>query len=70
MSYGGRTDFFLKMSRLARVATGFYFIQLLRKGIKEQEKTFLKDFGFGGKIYKGKVLAPFVSTIIRGLLNA
>ena len=45
------------------------FFYPIRKGGKEQERPYL-ILSSGGRLYKGKVLAPFVSMVIHGLLIA
>ena len=46
------------------------FFYPIRKGGKEQERPYFRFLGSGGTLYKGKVLAPFVSMVIHGLLIA
>ena len=58
---------FLHLFGLARVATDFLFYP---KGkVKKHGKNLLRCLvGSGGRLWKGKVLAPFSSMVIHGLL--
>ena len=69
--YDGRTNLRFcvcvrKCFGLARVATEFLFYPKERS--KSTWKTFEIVFGFGGRLLKGKVLAPFSSMVFYGLL--
>ena len=70
--YGGRTNLMFcvcirKCCSLARVATKFSFIQ--KERWKSTGKTFRDYFsGSGGRLWKGKVLAPFSFMVFHGLL--
>ena len=53
--------------RIARAVTGFSFIQ--KGNVKNHRKDLSRLFlGFGGRLWKGKVLASFPSVVIYGLL--
>ena len=46
------------------------FILSNKERKKAQKNSFLRCFsGSGGRLYKGKVLAPFLSVVIHGLLG-
>src|SRR3954469_335330 len=55
--------------KIPRVATDLLFYPIKERFIKEIEKRPLRNSGYGGRLYKGKVLAPFVSMVIHGLLS-
>ena len=70
--YGERTDLGFcvcvrKCFSLARVATDFLFYS--KERLKSTGKNLLRcSMGSGGRLWKGKVLAPFPSMVIHGLL--
>ena len=58
-----------QMLQIARVANNFSFYPI-NAGMKRTGKTFWEFSEFGGRLWKGKVLAPFSSVVIYGLLIA
>ena len=73
MWYGGRTDLGVLRLCLQNVAVSKSHHRLLFHPImekeKEQKKPFFEILSTGGRLSKGKVLAPFISVVFHGLLG-